>query len=144
MVSKWFFCPSGGAEQEVSDAWHLDATVRGNVYLHQRSLSVYEIHAPTGPLHHHPHHLQASDIRGLHDPRFHRCRLGLQVTCDRSRLWLRDILQLSDLRSHWRGNKNAAVLCLLVPDTFGWMLSKQSTQISEKWDYKIMFTVKQL
>lgn len=54
------------------------------------------------------------------------------------------ILKWSGLRSPWRENGNTAVLCLFTSDTGGWMLSKESTQMSvlENWDYKIVFTLK--
>lgn len=76
------FLFSGGTEQEVSDAWPPDPTVCGDVHLHQCSVSVHEMHTAPGSLHHHPHHLQASDAGRLHDPSFHWCGFRLQV-----RLW---------------------------------------------------------
>lgn len=145
----------GGTEQEVSDAWHPDPTVCGDVHLHQRSDGVYEKLAPTGPLRHHPHYLQASYAGGLHDPSFHWCGLRLQV-----RLWWRCdvktvtvcswgsviqqhglVFRLSDrnviftyltiIRSlETLQGKREHSCSLTVSDTGGWIISKESTQMS--------------
>ncbi|KAK5617791.1 hypothetical protein CRENBAI_026858 [Crenichthys baileyi] len=67
----------GGAEQEVSSARHPDARVSAYLHLHQCSDSVHEMHAATGPIRHHPHHLHTFHTGGLHAPTFHRRGLWL-------------------------------------------------------------------
>ncbi len=99
MVFLSFPFPSGGTEQEVSAAWHPDPTMCVDIHLHQCSVCVYEMHAPTGPLRYHPHHLRASDAGGLHDPSFHWCGLRLQV-----RLWWMCHVKAVTVRS--RGSVN--------------------------------------
>lgn len=71
--------PPGGAEQEVPDAWSPNPESGKNVHLHQRPRRLHEVHAATGPLHHHSHHFPATDAGRLHAASLYRPGLGLQV-----------------------------------------------------------------
>lgn len=125
----------GGTEQEVSVARHPDPAVLGDVHLHQLSRRVHEVHALAGPLRHHPHHLQASDARGIHVAGLHRPGLGLQVNQQHrraacSQTW-GEIVMFTHITimGPQEPNGNTAVLCLFSSDADGWKPSKKSTQM---------------
>lgn len=71
--------PSGGAKQEVPDAWNPNPEGRTHVHLHQRPCRLPEVHAAAGPLRHPALHFPATDAGRLHAAGLYRPGLGLQV-----------------------------------------------------------------
>lgn len=134
IIKSIIFPSPGGTEQEVSDARRPDPAVLGDVHLHQLPRRVREVHALAGPLRHHPHHLQASDARGIHVAGLHRPGFGLQVSqqhrCAACSQTCREIVMFTHITimGPQEPTGNTAVLCLFSSDTDGWKLSKKSTQ----------------